>query len=176
MKFQQTSIVINCKCAMSRYSKVSAAPSKLVFVKKVIGFAANERDLRFGREWVIKGTAVRSFSERSKTLNEVKLAASSGGIDGSSLFESFKTLRFGNAKSGAWINEMLPNESSIRLFSNPLNTRPYTSSSMLFERSRVTRFGSVANAASSNLTRRLFDKSSLDNRCEDNVIETVPSV
>ena len=72
--------------------------------------------------------------------------------------------------------ETLSKLSSSKLFSRPLKTLPKTSNSLLLERSRIARFGNVANAASSSLTNRFEDKSSFVNRCRDKSIETVPSV
>lgn len=47
----------------------------------------------------------------------------------------------------------------------------------LSDKSKTAKLGTLANAASSSLISRLYDKSNLVNRCEDKVIETsVPSV
>lgn len=103
---------------------MSAAPSKDVLDNDVIGFPANESERNLGNEWVISGTVVKSFSEMSKSLSEVRFVASSGGIEGSSLWAIPRTLKWGSERSGAWMIEMLSSRSSIKLFSSPLKTRP----------------------------------------------------
>lgn len=106
---------------------------------------------------------VKSFDDKSNTLNDVRFCANSCGIEGNSLRDKYNSRKYGNGISGTVVNDTLLSPSFIKLFCKPKKALSITFKSLLLERSRLDRRGKVANEASSNRYKRLFDRFSTDN-------------
>lgn len=108
------------------------------------------------------GTLVRSFQDKSINCRELKLWASSWGIDGSSLPDKRSSRKYGKWSSGTVVKETFARPSFTRLLSRPKNALSITFNSSLFDKSSVDKRGSVAKAASSRRYKWLLERSRLD--------------
>lgn len=109
------------------------------------------------------GTVVKSFADTSRDRNDDKLYANSCGINVNELCAKCNARKLGNVNSGTDVNDTLFKVSVNKQSSSPRKALSMTFNSLLFDKSKYSKCGSVVNAASSSRNKRLFDKSSVAN-------------